>query len=362
MLEGIRIIDFTNYLPGPYATLRLAEMGAEIIKIEPPTGDPARNTGVSQDGEIGPVFLAQNRGKKSISLDLKTEQGRNTAIQLIANADAVIESFRPKVMEKFGLGYDEVKKVNPRVVYVSITGYGMEEPMAELGSHDLNYMALSGVLAQLKDREGRPIHPTNTFADFIGGMAASERILAGLVSRLKTGEGSYHCLSLTDTMASFMTNHVMIEQKTGYSQGVAVLNGTIVSYGLYETKDGRYVSMGALEPKFWQHFCHAVGREDWIAAHFSKAVSQNPVYLEIQDLFKSKTLAEWTEFGQRVDCCIAPVLEAGELAENPYFRNRGIIYDSPTGGRQVKMHSDLEGNAQAVPPAVGEHNHEIIEK
>lgn len=360
MLEGIRVIDFTNYLPGPYATLRLADMGAEIIKIEPPTGDPARSTGVSPDGEIGPVFLAQNRGKKSITLNLKTEQGRNTALQLIANADAVIESFRPKVMEKFGLGYEQVKKVNPKVVYVSITGYGMEEPMAELGSHDLNYMALSGILAQLKDREGRPIHPSNTFADFIGGMAAAERLLAGLVSRLKTGEGSYHCLSLTDTMASFMTNHVLIEQKTGYSQGVAVLNGTIVSYGLYETKDGRYVSMGALEPKFWHHFCHAVGREDWKIAHFSKANHQNPVYLELQELFKSKTLAEWTEFGRQVDCCLAPVLEAGELADFPYFREREIIYDSPSGERQVKMHSDLEGDSQALPPAIGEHNFEVI--
>jgi len=360
MLEGIRIIDFTNYLPGPYATLRLADMGAEIIKIEPPTGDPARSTGVSSNGEIGPVFLAQNRGKKSISLDLKTEQGRKAAKQLIVNADAVIESFRPKVMEKFGLGYEEVKKVNPRVVYVSITGFGLDEPMSELGSHDLNYMALSGILAQLKDREGRPIHPTNTFADFIGGMAASERILAGLVSRSKTGKGSYHCLSLTDTMASFMTNHVLIEQKTGYSQGVAVLNGIIVSYGLYETKDGRYVSMGALESKFWQHFCHAVGREDWVEAHFSKTIPQNPVYRELQELFKSKTLAEWTEFGQRVDCCLAPVLEAGEIAEYPYFRERGIIYDSPVGGRQVKMHSDLEGDSAAVTPAIGEHNHVVF--
>jgi alpha-methylacyl-CoA racemase len=360
MLEGIRVIDFTNYLPGPYATLRLADMGAEIIKIEPPTGDPARNTGVSRSGEIGPVFLAQNRGKKSITLNLKTEQGRNTALQLIANADAVIESFRPKVMEKLGLGYEQVKKVNPRVVYVSITGYGMDEPMAELGSHDLNYMALSGVLAQLKDREGRPIHPSNTFADFIGGMAAAERLLAGLVSRSKTGKGSYHCLSLADTMASFMTNHVLIEQRTGYTQGVAVLNGTIVSYGLYETKDGRYVSMGALEPKFWQHFCHAVGREDWVSAHFSQTIPENPVYLELQELFKTKTLSEWTAFSQQVDCCLAPVLEAGELAAFPYFRERGIIYDSPLGGRQVKMHSDLAGAATAVPPTVGEHNHEVI--
>ena len=362
MLEGIRIIDFTNYLPGPYATLRLAELGAEVIKIEPPGGDPARSTGVSQTDAIGPVFLGQNRGKKSVSLNLKSEAGRNAALKLIAGADAVIESFRPKVMEKFGLGYAEVKKLNPGVVYVSITGYGKGNPLAELGSHDLNYMAISGILAQLKDQAGRPIHPSNTFADFIGGMAAAERILAGLVSRLKTGEGSYHCLSLADAMVSLMTNHVLLEQQTGYPQGVSVLNGTIVSYGLYETSDGRYVSMGALEPKFWQNFCDGVGREDWVTAHFSTADSDNPVYREIQELFKNKTFAEWIDFGQKVDCCLAPVLEVGELAEFPYFRDREVIYDNPVGARQVKMYSDLGGNSAAVPPAIGEHNDEVIKE
>lgn len=359
MLEGIRIIDFTNYLPGPYATLRLADLGAEIIKVESPEGDPARSTGTSKEEE-GPVFLAHNRGKKSVTLNLKSTEGRGAALKLLAEADAVIESFRPHVMEKFGLGFDEVREVNPGIVYVSITGFGKDGPMAELGSHDLNYMALSGVLAQLKDQGGRPVHPSITFADFIGGMAAAERILAGLVSRMKTGKGNYHCLSLTDTMTSLMTNHVLIEKKTGYSQGVAVLNGTIVSYGLYETKDERYVSLGALEPKFWNHFCQAAGREDWIPAHFSRAQAENPVYQEIQEFFKSRTLAEWTEFGQEVDCCLAPVLEAGEMANHPYFRDRGVVYDSPVGDRQVKMHSDLAGDQTAVPPLKGEHNQSVL--
>ncbi|KKK36540.1 alpha-methylacyl-CoA racemase [Mesobacillus campisalis] len=360
MLEGIRIIDFTNYLPGPYATLRLAEMGAEIIKVEPPSGDPARNTGRTGEGKDGPVFRAHNRGKKSIVLDLKSESGRDTALRLIAGADAIIESFRPGVMDKLGLGYSEAAGIKPDIVYVSITGYGKEGEMAQLGSHDLNYMALSGVLAQLKDENGRPVHPANTFADYIGGMAASERLLAGLVSRWKTGKGSYHCLSLTDAMLSLMANHVLIENETGYPHGVSVLGGKIVAYNLYETKDGRYISLGALEPKFWNAFCLGAGREDWLPAHFTEAAWDNKVYREMLSLFKSRTLAEWIQFGQEVDCCMAPVLEAGELAGFPYFRNRGSISDREADGRQVKMHGDLPGSLQSIVPQKGEHANEIL--
>jgi len=179
MLEGIKIIDFTNYLPGPYATLRLADLGAEIIKVEPPEGDPARNTGISKQGS-GLVFLANNRQKKSITLNLKEKDGVETALKLIAHADVLIESFRPGVMEKLGLGFKAVQKVKPDIVYCSISGYGQKGLLSKLGNHDLNYMAVSGVLAQLKDKQGKPVHPSITIADYLGGFAANERILAGL--------------------------------------------------------------------------------------------------------------------------------------------------------------------------------------
>ncbi|MGA9225111.1 MAG: CaiB/BaiF CoA-transferase family protein, partial [Mesobacillus sp.] len=319
MLNGIKIIDFTNYIPGPFATMRLAELGAEVIKVEAPEGDPARNTG------YGYVFTAHNRGKKSIVINLKHGEGRQIALGLLADADAVVESFRPGVMEKLGLGYETVSYINPRIVYCSITGYGNSGPMSQLGSHDLNYMSLSGALAQLKESSGKPVQPTNTIADYIGGMAASERILAGLVARGSTGEGSYHCISIADSMASLMANHVLIEKETGYQNGVSVLNGTVIGYGLYETKDERYISLGALEPKFWNNFCQAVGREDWLPAHYSKPDETNRVYREIVDLFKSKSLSEWTEFGMKVDCCLAPVLEAGELAKYPFFKEKDFV-------------------------------------
>jgi alpha-methylacyl-CoA racemase len=350
MLNGIKIVDFTNYIPGPFATLRLAEFGAEVIKVEAPEGDPARNTGE------GYVFNAHNRGKKSMVINLKQPEEKMVALDLLAKADVVVESFRPGVMEKLGLGYEAVKKVNPGIVYCSLTGYGMNGEMSSLGSHDLNYMSLSGALAQMKDSEGRPIHPTHTFSDYIGGMAASERILAALVARGKTGEGSYHCVSIADSMASLMANHVLIEKETGYPNGISVLNGTIIGYGLYETKDGRYVSLGALEPKFWRNFCQAVEREDWLSAHFSRPDNTNPVYLELIELFKSKSLLEWADFGMKVDCCLTPVLEAGELAHYPYFRDKGFVMQ----GGQIKMHGDMPSHDVAAPPKKGEQTEEIL--
>jgi len=352
MLDGIKIVDFTNYIPGPFATLRLGELGAEVVKIEAPEGDPARNTGE------GYVFNAHNRGKKSIVINLKQAEGKLLALDLLARADVVVESFRPGVMDKLGLGYEAVKKVNSGIVYCSVTGYGMDGEMSSLGSHDLNYMSLSGALAQMKDDKGRPVHPTHTFSDYIGGMAASERILAALVARGKTGEGSYHCISIADSMASLMANHVLIEKETGYPNGVSVLNGTVIGYGLYETKDGRYVSLGALEPKFWHNFCQGVGREDWLSAHYSRPENTNPVYRELVDLIKSKSLSQWADFGMKIDCCLTPVLEAGELAHYPYWREKNFVL--PEG--QIKMHGDMPSQTEAAPPKKGEQTDEILQE
>ncbi|MFK9091081.1 CaiB/BaiF CoA transferase family protein [Bacillus salipaludis] len=359
MLNGVKVIDFTNYLPGPFATLRLAELGAEIIKVEPPSGDPARNTGISKLG-TGIVFLANNRQKKSITLNLKEKVGVETALKLIANADVVIESFRPGVMEKLGLSYEDVRKVKPDIVYCSISGYGQDGILSKLGNHDINYMALSGVLAQLKDSQGKPVHPTITIADYLGGFAANERILAGLVSRFLSGQGSYHSISITDQLVSLLGNHVIVEKETGEGNGINVLNGNIISYAIYETMDRRYMCLGALEPKFWQNFCLAHGHEDWIEAHFSKTDAANLVFKEVTALFKGKTFYEWIEFAEKVDCCMAPVLEVGELNENPYFKEKKLIFASSWGDYQVKMHSDVVHGTIAPPPKKGEHNDEIL--
>lgn len=361
MLNGVRIIDFSHYIPGPYASLRLAELGAEVLKIEPLEGDPARHTGEQKDG-TGLVFLAHNRGKKSMALNLKEKEGKEQALELIKEADVVLESFRPGVMKKLGLDYEEVKKHNPQIVYCSITGYGDDGEGSRLGSHDLNYMAISGVLAQLKDRSGKPIHPSHTLADYVGGLAASERILAALVGKNQSGTGSYHCISIAEVMVSFMGNHLLYEQVTKKPSGVSVLNGTIISYCLYETKDNRYVALAALEEKFWMNFCHAVDKKEWIQSHFSKTAENNPVFTEIKNLFKSHSLKDWTDFGRRVDCCLTPVLETNELADFPLFKTKNTIFENSDGNLQVKMHSDQPTHAVDISPKLGEHNHTILNK
>ena len=316
LLAGIKVIDFSHYLPGPFASLRLADLGAEVIKIEPKTGDRMRE--LADDY----LFDANNKNKKSIALDLKDEQDVQIAQQLIREADVVIESFRPGVMKKFGLGYEDVSALNRSIVYCSISGYGQHSRYASFGSHDLNYMALTGVLAQLKDDNGRPIHPTITLADLITSMHVVEQVAAALYARERTGEGRYIDVALVDGLLSMMTNHFVVEHYTGQKNGIPVLAGTVVSYHLYETKDGRYMALAALEAHFWRNFCGAVEKPEWYEGHLSAACDDNPLFLEIKQLFRTKTFQQWITFAEQVDCCLTPVFETDEaktwFANNAY--------------------------------------------
>ncbi|WP_096436396.1 CaiB/BaiF CoA transferase family protein [Alteribacter populi] len=359
MLKGIRVIDFSFYLPGPYASLRLADLGAEVIKVEPPEGDPARTMGDQKDG-TGLVFLANNRHKKSIVLNLKEAKGQQIALDLIKEADVVIESFRPGVAKRLGIDYERVKKEKPDIVYCSISGYGQSGKMNHLGSHDLNYMSVSGALAQMKNKAGEPVHPTNTFADLVGGIAANEAILAALINSSRTGKGEHIDLALTDVMVSLMTNHVLFEQEKGQQNGISLLRGEIISYKIYQTKDHRFVSLAALEKKFWENFCHGVDRVDWIGAHFSASEEENQIYREVVSLFSSRTLEEWTTFSMEVDCCLTPVLEPGELIENEYIKDRSNISDTDWGIRQVLTQPHAAIDHSLKPPAKGENTEEVL--
>lgn len=359
MLEGIRIIDFSLYLPGPYATLRLADLGAEVIKVEPPEGDPARLLGDKKDGS-GLVFLANNRNKKSITLNLKDSNDQKTAQRLIKDADVVIESFRPGVAQKLGVAYEQAKQLQPKIIYCSISGYGQSGSMSFLGSHDLNYMSLSGALAQLKGANGEPVQPTNTFADLISGIAANEAILSALLRRDRTGEGCHIDLAITDVMASLMTNHVLVEQQKGKQNGITPLGGETISYKIYETKANRFVSLAALEHKFWVNFCVGVGREDWIEAHLSAANDTNQVYEDMKQLFLSRSLEEWNQFALHVDCCLTPILETSELSTFDYFKERGRIIDTDWGIKQILTQPQAKIEKATPPPEKGEHTKEIV--
>lgn len=310
-LKGIRILDVTYYVPGPYAGMRLAEMGAEVIKIEPPRGDPARHMGG------GHVHQANNHGKTIIHIDLKTPEGYLEMMELVKTADALIETFRPGVMKKLGLDYGSLIKVKPDIVYCSLSGYGQSGPLAALGSHDLNYMALSGALDQLTDEDGKPVHPKNTFADFTGGLLASEKITAALLRKFMTGKGGHLDIALAAVMAEFLGNHDVYYKAEKSENGIPEIAGTRASYAIYETKDGRHVALGALEEKFWRNFCLYAGKPEWLKWSARPAGSME--YQEVAKFFKSKDWREWYELSMQVDCCLAPVLKAHERHEHPFF-------------------------------------------
>ena len=324
MLQGIKVLDFTMLLPGPYATLRLSELGAEIIKVEPPMGDPARYLG------DGVVFLANNRNKNCVVLDLKTETGITRALHLAQSCDVIVEGFRPGVANRLGIGYDAVREINPEVIYCSLTGYGQSGPMRDLAGHDLNYLAVSGVLDQLRDPAGIPVVPTVQFADLLGGVVAVEAILSALVQRQRIGGGQYLDISMTDALIGLLTNHLLIEGKTGYGHGVEVLSGSVLCYHLYKTHEGRYMSLGALEPKFWQSFCQAMQRSDWIPLQFSPATDENPAFRELTQLFLKHDVVYWTALGNQADCCLQPILHVNELKGQEQVRVRGTVFEAFT--------------------------------
>jgi alpha-methylacyl-CoA racemase len=361
LLDGIKILDFSHYIPGPFASLRLADFGAEVVKVEPPTGDLARSD--KDEASFDYIFQANNVNKKSISLNLKDPEDLQIAKKLAEKADIIIEGFRPGVMRRLGLGYEEIKKMNERIIYCSITGYGQTGEFAALGSHDINYMSLSGVLAQLKDQTGRPIHPSITLADMIGSMVAVEQILAALYAREKTGKGMYIDVSLLDGLLAMMNNHFIIEHFSGYQKGVESLAGTIVSYSIYETKDGRFVSLAALEQKFWENFCLAAEKKEWLDFHQSPANESNPIFMEICQWFKSKTLAEWIEFSRKVDCCLTPVLEVYEAKEWFSKEHSRKMVDIQDGRIHIATRYDPQVfHKRAQAPKLNEHRQEIIQK
>ncbi|MDQ0270350.1 CaiB/BaiF CoA transferase family protein [Cytobacillus purgationiresistens] len=356
MLKGIRVIDFSQYLPAPHTTLRLADLGAEVIKVESPTGDPSRAPSGKED--MGYVFLAQNRNKKSVALNLKEEADRDAALQLIASADIVIESYRPGVADRLGIGYEDALKVKKDIIYCSLSGYGGTEVMRHLGGHDLNYLAISGLLSQLKDENGRPIQPGTQLADFIGGITASEAILGALVNKERTGEPSYLDVSLTDSVLPLMSNHILIESLTGEQNGVAKLGGKHVCYFIYETKDGRYVSLGALELKFWRNFCYGLHKESWLTEHYSLASDENPIFTEMKAVFASRTLDEWAQFSLEVDCCLAPILETAEVVKHPLFKSRQFIFNEE-GVNYTSTRFTEEAQEFTRAPQLDQHANEL---
>ena len=277
-LDGLRVLDLTRLLPGPVATLRLAELGADVLKIEAPgEGDYAR-TMLQSDadraaGTPSAFYRLVNRGKRSLTLDLKRAEGRAQLLELARDADVLVESFRPSVMARLGVGYDVLREANPKLVYCAITGFGSEGPFVDMPGHDLNYIAYAGVLDQLATSEGTPIVPNFQIADLLGGaLAAVTQILAALWQVARGGEG--RCLNVSMTHAVHAHNvmaHIALANRADATTraGAGLLNGGVPCYNVYRTRDDRFVAVGALELKFWETLCKALGRPEWASRHWS---------------------------------------------------------------------------------------------
>lgn len=370
LLRGIKVLDLSRLLPGPLCSMYLADMGAEVIKIEDTvSGDYTRwdSPKVKQNSAF---FLLINRNKKSIRLNLKDPEGYEIFCRLVQDADVILEQFRPGVAEKLKIDYPTMKTINPRLIYCSLTGFGQDGPYRDRAGHDINYIGYAGLLGQTGRRKGRPIIPGLQVADEAGGsLMTAMGILAALVGRERTGNGQYVDVSMMDGVFSLMVISLgtFFGAKQTPARGDSLLNGGAPCYDVYETKDGKFMALGALEPKFWKNFCDAVGHQELIQEQFPERKKREGVRQAVEAVFKEKSRDEWVEFFSDVDACCTPVLELHESVEDPHIRARGMVFslDHPIEGeiKQLGFPIKFGGSdfkVRLLPPMWGEHTEEIL--
>jgi alpha-methylacyl-CoA racemase len=335
-LSGIRVLDFTTLLPGPLATLMLAEAGAEVIKVERPGGEDMRAMPPRHDGEAA-VFTLLNRGKKSVIADLKNENDRKLLQSLIEKSDVLVEQFRPGVMERLGLGYAAVRQINPRIVYCSISGFGQGGPRAGEAGHDINYQSLTGLLAIQPGPIDNPVVPPALVADIGGGtMPAMINILLGLRQRDATGEGVYLDVAMTDAMFTFAWYAYAIGQATGRypAPGELRLAGASPRYQLYPTRDGKLVACGALEQKFWLAFCNTIALAVPLINDLADPVATKTAIAEI---IARETAEHWRPKFAAADCCVTIMASLQEALHDPHFVERGLFAHKVAGASGATM-------------------------
>jgi crotonobetainyl-CoA:carnitine CoA-transferase CaiB-like acyl-CoA transferase len=368
-LEGIRVLDLSRLLPGGFCSLLLADFGAEVLKVEDTgMGDyirwsPPYYEGADESARSA-LYLALNRNKRSIRLDLKSERGQEVLLKLVREYDVVLESFRPGVLERLGVGYERMREENPKLVYCAITGYGQDGPLRDRSGHDMNYLGLVGLLGLTGDADGPPVQSAGQIADIGGGalMAAF-----GILAALRSGTGQFVDVSMADGSLSWLALVAARYLAEGAvpKRGTLELAGGLVCYRPYACADG-YVTLGALEPKFWQEWCRGVGREDLVEKQFERPGSE--AHAEVERIFLERTRDEWTEFASRHDCCLEPVLDLDEALDSELVRAREMVVELDQPGAKepvrqlgvpVKL-SETPGSVRSPGPALGEHTREVL--
>jgi crotonobetainyl-CoA:carnitine CoA-transferase CaiB-like acyl-CoA transferase len=339
-LEGVRVLDLSRLLPGPFATLILSDLGADVVKVEDNgAGDYLRAFGRS--------FDVINRDKRSIVIDLKRPEGVAAFRRLAKSADVVLESFRPGVLDKLGIGYETLAADNPGIIVCAISGYGATGPFRERAGHDLNYIGLAGVLGLGGAKDGPPIMPGVQIADFAGGLWAALGVCAALAGRAKSGRGQFVDVSMTEGALAFL----MFELANSFTgakprRGAGTLNGGLACYGVYETKDGKFLSVGALEPKFWMALNQAIGRKADIGE--IAGPHQDRVREEIAAILKTKTRAEWEAYFADKDVLVEPVLDVDEVPAHPLHAARRVFFEM-AGDRYIRTPMGTPAAARRAP-------------
>ena len=351
-LAGTRVLDLSRHMPGPLATLLLADMGADVIKIEPPAGDEMRSLGPKVDGGTSIYFEAVNAGKTTRRMDLTVAPVREEFRALVQGADVLLESFRPGVMTRLGVGYAVLKEINPRLVYCSLNGFGYGGPQARVPAHDVNYLALAGALHH---NGGSPPFFDPPFADCAGSLFAVIAILGALHGRARDGRGCEIDLALADAIMPLELFH-LAELGVGIAPRPreGILNGGAACYNVYATADGIRVSLGALEPKFWRAFCSSAERPDWITRH-ADPLPQHELKAELAAMFGTLTLAECNARFTDCGCCFAPILDLRAAIESPHYRQRGLVRESSTGVEAV-FPAIVDGETPAPRPPLTDHD------
>ncbi|HET7754663.1 MAG TPA: CaiB/BaiF CoA-transferase family protein [Anaeromyxobacteraceae bacterium] len=366
-LAGVKVLDLSRLLPGPYASLVLADLGADVVKVEDPRGGDWLRWMPPLVGSESGYFHALNRNKRSVALDLRDPAGAQVLRRLARWADVVLESFRPGVMDRLGLGWEALRRENPRLVLCSISGYGQDGPYRERAGHDLNYAATSGVLA-LNGPEERPVPLGIQAADVAGGSwPAVTGILAALVRRQATGAGSRVDVSMTEGALALLAMQLggAFARGAPLRRGQELLVGGSACYRVYATSDGAFVAFAALEPEFFSGFCEAVGRPD-LSDRQMEDDGRGPV-AELEAIFASRTRDEWTRFAERHDVCLSPVLAGREPEQDPQLAARAAFFDveTPWEGRPVRgVASPVRFEGVTLPrrcaPRLGEHTREVL--
>ena len=369
-LQEIRVLDMAWFGPGPFCATILGDLGADIVKIHEP--DPERRGGLSKYAlPDSPVFPGI-RNCRVMGLDLKAKEGRTIFGELAKTADVVIESYRPGVTKRLGIDYKAIKKINPKIVYASMTSYGQDGPYRDLPGHDINYISIGGLLGLTGEYGGAPVLPGTLVADLAaGGMSAAIGILAALTSRVETGKGQFVDVSITDGIVALMSMWInpYLAYGLDFERGDTIFTGHYPWYNVYQTKDGKYISIGTFEPWFYANLCQLLGRDDFIEHQFAEGKKREEIFQYFKRIFLTKSRDEWVEILRQKDTCVAPVYSIDELVSDPQLLARGVIKEMPHPvlgtvkqvGSMLKM-SDSPFQVRNWSTRFGQHTEEILKE